>query len=145
MNLSVNIGQQSGHVRRAGARQMTGDVPDMTVDVKDETAVRTWLETELAALDHLAEGAAERTAVVEVDQTTIGRVTRIDAIQQQEMAKAVERRRAVQRLRFESALQRLDDGDFGYCVTCDEPVAEKRLSLDPSVPTCIACAEKAGV
>lgn len=94
-------------------------------------------KTELAAL---IEKAAESAKPVELDQTMQGRVSRIDAIQQQEMQKAAQGRRALEIQRIDAALARIESGDFGYCAKCDEEIAEKRLELDPATPVCIRCA-----
>ena len=83
--------------------------------------------------------AAER-APVTLDQQSVGRLSRIDAMQAQAMALAVERRRTAERGRIEGALKRLDEGEFGACVTCGEAIAEARLEHDPSVAECIGCA-----
>lgn len=77
---------------------------------------------------------------VELDQSTVGRLSRMDALQGQAMALETERRREVELDRIERALERMDAGAFGYCTACDEPIAAKRLELDPAVPTCIDCA-----
>lgn len=45
----------------------------------------------------------------------------------------------VERHRIEEALERIKDGNFGYCTVCDEDIAIKRLENDPSVPNCIDC------
>ncbi len=66
----------------------------------------------------------------------------MDALQGQAMAKETERRRGVELQRIASALARIEDEDFGYCVTCGEEIPLKRLELDPAVTTCIACASK---
>lgn len=76
----------------------------------------------------------------ELDQQAVGRVSRIDAIQMQQMAKAGQRRLGQKRLRLEKALQLIADGDYGFCLQCDEPIALKRLELDPTTLSCIVCA-----
>lgn len=78
---------------------------------------------------------------VELDQTMQGRLSRMDAMQQQEMALAGQRRREMLITKIDQALRRIDDGDFGYCLSCDEEISEKRLDLDPTTPICIHCAE----
>ncbi len=83
---------------------------------------------------------SESGAPVELDQTRVGRLSRIDALQNQEMAKETERRRNAEIGRIGAALQRMEEGEYGYCVTCGDEIAIKRLELDPSVAVCIGCA-----
>ena len=44
----------------------------------------------------------------------------------------------------EEALDRLDNGDYGICLGCDEPIAEKRLRALPWARYCVACQESVG-
>ncbi|MFV2003066.1 MAG: TraR/DksA family transcriptional regulator [Paracoccaceae bacterium] len=80
------------------------------------------------------------TRTVKLDQQAVGRLSRMDAIQQQAMAKATQARRNQQKQRITNALSRMDDGEFGYCMQCGDQIAEKRLAFDPSAPTCLTCA-----
>ncbi|GAB6052910.1 TraR/DksA C4-type zinc finger protein [Magnetospira thiophila] len=82
-------------------------------------------------------------ATVEVDQQRLGRLSRMDALQSQAMAQELERHRQVELLHIEDALKRIEEGDYGHCTACDAKIPAKRLDLDPSVPLCIKCAEKA--
>jgi DnaK suppressor protein len=91
-------------------------------------------------LEELSRISAEARAAVELDQASVGRVSRIDAIQQQEMALASERSRTNELARIKAALARIEDGDFGFCMKCGERIAEKRLRFDPSLATCVDCA-----
>lgn len=43
--------------------------------------------------------------------------------------------------KINSALQRIEEGTFGLCEECDEPIAEGRLYAIPYSTTCISCAE----
>jgi DnaK suppressor protein len=90
-----------------------------------------------------AETSAGRDPVA-LDQQSVGRLSRMDAMQVQEMAKETERRRQARRLVIEAALARIAAGDYGFCVACDEEIPVKRLDLDPAVATCIKCASKSG-
>ena len=83
----------------------------------------------------------KETAPVELDQTRVGRLSRMDAMQQQAMSQAVARLTDLERQRIQSALGRMKSGDYGYCVICDEDIAEGRLRFDPSIMTCISCAK----
>lgn len=86
--------------------------------------------------------AQEAAKPVELDQTTVGRLSRMDAMQQQEMVKAQQRRRQNLLVKIGSAFKRIEDDDYGYCTNCGEEIATKRLELDPTTLTCIQCAEK---
>jgi DnaK suppressor protein len=44
----------------------------------------------------------------------------------------------------EEALDRLDAGDYGICLACDEQIAEKRLRALPWARYCVTCQEQAG-
>jgi DnaK suppressor protein len=83
---------------------------------------------------------ADSRDTVELQQDSVGRLSRMDAMQQQAMAQAAERRRAAERVRVEAALQRIEEGEWGYCLSCGDEIAEKRLAHDPSVSSCIKCA-----
>ncbi len=84
--------------------------------------------------------AQNSTKPVELDQTMVGRLSRMDAMQQQQMALASERRRQRILQKIEAAFKRIEEKDYGYCVKCDEPINEKRLEFDPTILTCITCA-----
>ena len=93
-------------------------------------------------LQSIADIGEESAAVVELDQSKVGRLSRMDAMQAQAMAKAASNRREAMLVRIGSALQRIDDGYFGLCRSCDEPINPKRLDFDPTALNCIECASK---
>lgn len=103
-------------------------------------AARARLIAEREELLRLNKFSEESRRTVELDQARIGRLSRMDALQEQEMAKETARRREVELRRIEAALKRIDDGEFGYCVKCGDEIAPKRLDLDPTAPLCIDCA-----
>jgi len=111
------------------------------IDLDD---IRRRLEEERAALRASSDRSREDRKPVALDQQSVGRLSRMDAMQGQAMAMATERRRRVRLARVEAALERLEAGGFGDCVICGEPIEAKRLAFDPSTPTCLACAEQAG-
>ena len=85
--------------------------------------------------------AAEDRATVMLDQQSVGRLSRMDAIQRQAMAQATARRRQGRELRIEAALERIAQGEFGFCLECGEDIGTKRLALDPTLPNCVSCAK----
>jgi DnaK suppressor protein len=93
----------------------------------------------------LLEGRGARddaSRAVELDQSRVGRLSRMDAMQQQAVSQAANRQAEVELQRIGAALKRLDSDEYGYCVLCDEPIAEGRLRVDPSILICIACARE---
>jgi len=93
------------------------------------------------ALEKHSKNSRESREPVELDQTKMGRLSRQDALMQQSMAEATERNRAAEIQKIEAALQRIESGDFGFCLSCDEEISKARLQNDPAMPTCIKCAQ----
>ena len=111
----------------------------MTIDVEGLKVVLRTLRDDTEASLCAAELS---TKPVILDQTMVGRLSRIDAIQQQEMALASERRRIDILVKIDLAFKRIESGGYGYCIKCDEEIAEKRLMLDPTVLNCVICASE---
>ena len=85
-------------------------------------------------------GAGGAVDPVELDQARVGRLSRMDAMQHQAMAQAASRLAALEAQRIRTALKRIATREYGYCIHCEEEIAEGRLQADPSALTCIACA-----
>lgn len=79
---------------------------------------------------------------VELDQACVGRLSRMDAMQQQAMAHETARRRQRQLAAVEGALERVAAGEYGFCFVCGEEIEPGRLAVDPTNTRCISCAEK---
>lgn len=95
-----------------------------------------------AELLSVSESSADAAAVVELDQSKVGRLSRMDAMQAQAMAQASGQRREEMLRRITAALQRIDDGEYGVCLKCEEPINPKRLEFDPTVLLCVDCASQ---
>ena len=93
-------------------------------------------------LQQIEETGNEAAKTVELDQSSVGRLSRMDAMQAQAMSIESKRRREIKMKRIESALQRIDKDEFGYCLNCEEDIDPKRLDFDPSALLCIECASK---
>ena len=104
--------------------------------------MRSRLEQRRDELQALSQDTAQSRAAVTLDQQSVGRLSRMDALQQQAMAQATEARRNQELRRVLMALRRLDSGDYGFCDQCGEAIAEGRLSRDPAAALCVPCAEK---
>ena len=95
-----------------------------------------------AELENIVSTSQDAAAIVELDQSTVGRLSRMDAMQAQAMAKASVQRRETMLRGVAAALQRIENGEYGICIECDEPIAARRLEFDPTVTRCIACASR---
>ncbi len=129
----------SGHGRIALKSQAMSDSNDI-----DPEAVRAALIVRREELLRLVDSSAEARRTVELDQSRVGRLSRMDALQSQAMSVETDRRRKVELQQIEAALGRIEDGDYGTCVSCGEAIAVKRLTLNPTTPVCIDCAQSAG-
>ncbi len=106
----------------------------------DEKLARKRLNARKSELEELSALSLGDRATVTLDQQSVGRLSRMDAIQQQAMAQAQERARAAELVRIGQALRRLEEGEYGYCQKCGEEIPSKRLEIDPSASSCVKCA-----
>jgi len=113
------------------------------LDDKRIAELRERLVQKQEALLSLEETGAQAANTVELDQTTVGRLSRMDDLRAQAMSQESERRRHLELQRINSALQRMAAGEYGYCVRCAEEIALKRLEFDPAALLCIRCASEA--
>jgi DnaK suppressor protein len=108
--------------------------------MSSDAEARALLQVLKAELIALSEAADEDRKPVELDQQSVGRLSRLDSMQVQAMAKAADARRAQEIRRIDAALARVDAGDYGWCVECGEAIEAKRLEVDPAAPRCAGCA-----
>ena len=103
---------------------------------------RTLLTTRRQHLLAHNEAAREDTQPVALNQGAVGRLSRMDALQGQAMAVETQRRRDRELQRIEAALTRLDEGEYGLCLECEEEIPLRRLEVDPAALFCIGCATR---
>lgn len=109
-------------------------------DAKLARQFRPRIEAELDELLAQSRASSDDRAPVALDQQSVGRLSRMDAMQIQAMAQAAEQRRQARIIGLRKALSRLDDGEYGYCESCGEPIARERLEVDITAARCIGCA-----
>ena len=105
--------------------------------------LRAAIEAEIVELTALGDNTANDQAPVALDQQSIGRLSRMDAMQRQAIAAESGRRRTNRISRLKAALERISEGEYGYCSNCDEPISFGRLIADPAAQLCLNCAEAA--
>ena len=102
---------------------------------------KSMLLSELQEVKNIVQKTAEDRAPVELDQQSVGRLSRMDAMQQQSMEKAKQVRRIERIKLINAALKRLESGDYGFSLNCDAHISHGRLKLDPTFSLCIDCAK----
>ncbi len=112
----------------------------MAVSAMNVGQWKALIKAQIDELREISEQSSESRKPVELDQTVQGRLSRMDAMQGQAMAQATEARRRQQIQALQGALKRIDRGEFGECLECGEPIAEKRLHSNPAIMLCIECA-----
>jgi DnaK suppressor protein len=111
--------------------------PDELTD-EQIAELRQELERLRDELQQALDGASKSSTVVGLDQP-IGRVSRQDALQQQQMAKANRRNVEIRLAQVRQALALVQSGDYGYCRRCEEPIGYGRLRSRPEAPFCMEC------
>lgn len=106
----------------------------------NETHIKQRLIDLRNELEEQDDDSREAASTVELDQSRMGRLSRMDALQAQEISKEARRRRTRLLQRIAPALKRLSTGEYGYCEVCEETIAAARLEFDPTCSTCITCA-----
>lgn len=101
---------------------------------------RKRLIAERDALTSQDDKAVQDRGTVTLDQQSVGRLSRMDALQRQAMAQAQSRRRQTRLARIDAALRRIDEDEFGYCQDCGEDIPPARLDLDITATLCVSCA-----
>ena len=90
-------------------------------------------------IELLSDANKEAASTVTLDQSAVGRLSRMDALQAQQMAQETARRRQRHLQKIDSALRRMDAGDYGYCFICGEEISAARLKFDPASTRCMEC------
>lgn len=98
------------------------------------------LREELETVQQASQKTSEDRKPVELDQQSVGRLSRMDAMQQQAMAAAQDARRHGRVAAIKAAIRRIEEDEFGWCSECGDLISEKRLELDPTIMRCKDCA-----
>lgn len=123
---------------RSGAivsRSMDDLTDDQLAELRRRLLVR---QDELqVALERSREGGAP----VDLDEP-IGRLSRMEAMQQQKMVQAGRAAQEAELGRLALALTDMDSGEYGCCRQCEEPIPFARLKIRPDARICVRCQER---
>ena len=108
------------------------------------------IEVQRSALEQLKrdlqaqlDASASAAKPVELDQTAVGRISRVDSMQSQAMAQATRQAMLIQLMQCDAALQAVEKGEYGACRMCEDPIGIKRLNVKPEAPFCLGCQQSA--
>jgi DnaK suppressor protein len=108
----------------------------------DQQISRTLAQLRQSLLDDLERGAMGSETVT-LEQNKVGRLSRMDALQQQAMHKASQSLIRKRLVLIEKAMNALAAGEYGYCEACGDQISDARLEVRPESLICVPCQEKA--
>lgn len=104
-----------------------------------DTHFRELIAVQLAEIELALTAASANAATVILDQSSVGRLSRMDAMQQQAMAAGQRALLLRRKAQLEAAINRMENGTFGVCCQCGYDIALPRLQADPGTPFCADC------
>ncbi|ORU90107.1 MAG: hypothetical protein A6F71_03860 [Cycloclasticus sp. symbiont of Poecilosclerida sp. M] len=107
----------------------------------DDVEIKNILVAKQIELQQQEEEFQKTNKPLELDQARLGRLSRMDAMQVQQMEQETSRRRITQLSKIDGALSRLESGDFGFCYVCGDELDERRLYIDLTTTRCLKCVD----
>ena len=111
------------------------------MNAADKAHVKDVIAAKITELRLVVESDANAQEQIELDQTRVGRLARMDAVQHHAIAQAQGDRAAKQLRLLELLLSKVDDEDFGECHYCGEDIPVGRLLIRPESLRCVECAD----
>ena len=108
------------------------------MEQSDKDKYRKILEDNLSEVQQYLKSSEDAAAAVEPDKS-LGRLSRIEAMQDQQLVMEMRRRKKRQIAEIKSALSKLEMGNYGVCIFCREKISAERLEVSPETQTCIRC------
>ena len=110
-----------------------------SLNVEQIASLRATLEQLLTDLRKQVALASPATSTVVLNQSKVGRLSRMDALQQQHMANSTLQQAKKRLTLVQKALGKMSKEDYGYCERCDEVIAFARLQARPEAQLCLKC------
>ncbi len=123
----------------SGGPGPTTTTPERPMNENEKVKLKEHMTTSLVELESTIASLKELTKPIAPDDS-IGRLTRMEAINSKSINEAALRNAKQKKARIETALKEIDDPDFGLCLACEEPIPMKRLMLLPEATHCVKCA-----
>lgn len=107
--------------------------PDLLAELRDE------LRSQLRRLERSMRTTDEASQPVELDQQAVGRLSRMDSLQNQHLTRNLQEREQVRYAALTRALERINEGIYGRCSRCGDPIPPGRLVIYPETEHCVPC------
>ncbi len=114
-------------------------VDEFHMERQQQERFRSRIEKRLQQLEAQLEGSVEDARAISPDPG-IGRLSRLDSMQMQQMALDARNRQKFEIQRLKDALGRIDKGIYGTCQICRKDIGHERLEYQPDAVACISCA-----
>jgi DnaK suppressor protein len=101
--------------------------------------LRAELERQLARLEKSMSVTEESARPVQLDQQSVGRLSRMDSLQNQHMSRNLQEREQVRYAAIRGALKRIEEGTYGLCTGCGAEIEAGRLLVFPEAERCPEC------
>ncbi len=106
----------------------------------DKIEVKQLIESQIAKTEKKVKAYEEMSLPITPDDA-IGRISRMDAINNKSVTEAALRQAKDKLSKLRHAMNRLDEADFGNCQRCGNPIPIMRVVLMPQSPYCVRCAQ----
>lgn len=117
---------------------MNGETDQLTTEQREQ--LRAFLEQAMSKLQRSMKTTKRAARPVKLDQSSVGRLSRIDALQNQGLTRGLQEREQAKFAQILEALRRIDEGTYGICEGCENPIGFERLSIFPETRMCSSCA-----
>lgn len=106
----------------------------------NKVEIKVQITSEIDKTEKLIQEYAELTKPIS-PENAIGRISRMDAINNKSVTEASLRKAKEKLEKLKFALSRVDDDDFGRCITCKKPIPLGRILIMPQARTCVNCSQ----
>ena len=113
--------------------------PHLALTTDQVVQLRGELQRTLSRIERSMKTSGNGSQPREIDQSAVGRLSRIEAIQNQGLTRNLHDRERVQLAEIMAALERLESGCYGVCDTCRTVIRFERLIVFPEARTCGGC------
>ena len=109
---------------------------------KEKALLKKRIEEDIVTTEEQIAALQEKVKPISPD-CSLGRLTRLEAMGEQDVNNKILDEARVKLTRLKNALLRIDKEMFGICIECEEEIGFGRMSIRPESVRCVACANNA--